>query len=155
MARVERHLRFGWWYLVMWVILGLVLETLHGFKTGWYLDVGNETRRLMLTLAHAHGAFLALVNIALGLTARSIPGFSLKRSASFSLVGATILMPVGFLLGGLVIYGGDPGLGIWLVPLGAFLLVYAVVAIALAVTAQHRDGAITTHRPSPPRKRRH
>ena len=35
--------------------LGLVLETLHGFKIGAYLDVSNETRRLMWRLAHVHG----------------------------------------------------------------------------------------------------
>ena len=60
-----RHLRFGWWALTVYVCLGIVLETMHGFKIGWYLDVGNETRRLMFTLGHFHGTMLALVNVAL------------------------------------------------------------------------------------------
>src|SRR5246500_5218576 len=68
----DRNLRFGWWSLLVFLSLGAVLETLHGFKIGWYVDVGNEMRRLMFTLAHAHGTALALVNIAAGLTARTI-----------------------------------------------------------------------------------
>jgi hypothetical protein len=61
-----RHLRFGWWALFISLVVGVFLETLHGFKLGWYLDVNNDMRRLMFTLAHAHGALLALVNIAPG-----------------------------------------------------------------------------------------
>jgi hypothetical protein len=60
----DRNLRFGWWSLLVFLSLGAVLEALHGFKIGWYVDVGNETRRLMFTLAQAHGTLLALVNIA-------------------------------------------------------------------------------------------
>src|SRR5882757_9366541 len=100
----DRHLRFGWWSLFGYLALGVVLETLHGFKLGWYLDVGNETRRLMFTLAHAHGTLLALVNIAAGLTARSLPGFELDRDASWALRWGAALVPLGFLLGGLVIH---------------------------------------------------
>ena len=39
-------------------------------------------------------------------------------------------MPGGFFLGGIVIYGGDPGLAILLLPLGAALLVAAVALTA-------------------------
>jgi len=101
-----RHLRFGWWALAIYVCLGIVLETMHGFKIGWYLDVGNEVRRLMFTLGHFHGTMLALVNIAAGLTIRSVEGFRIKRSVSWSLIGAAILLPGGFLLGGFVAYDG-------------------------------------------------
>ena len=59
-----RHLRFGWWALALYICLGIVLETMHGFKIAWYLDVGNDTRRLMFTLGHFHGTMLALVNVA-------------------------------------------------------------------------------------------
>jgi len=57
-----RHLRFGWWSLLVFATLGLILESLHGFKVRAYLDVSNETRRLMWTLAHAHGTLLAVVS---------------------------------------------------------------------------------------------
>jgi hypothetical protein len=112
-------------------VFGGALETLHGFKIGWYLDVGNEVRRLLFTLAHAHGTLLALVNIAAGLTARSIVRFDLRPSISVALIWAAILLPGGFFLGGIVTYGGDPGLGVWLVPVGAVLLLYSIARIAL------------------------
>lgn len=127
----ERNLRFGWWSLLVFLSLGAVLETLHGFKIGWYVDVGNEARRLMFTLAHAHGTLLALVNIAAGLTARIVDRFALRPSVSFSLIWAAILLPAGFFLGGIVIYDGDPGLGVWLVPIGAALMFYSIARIAL------------------------
>jgi hypothetical protein len=126
----DRHLRFGWWSLLAYLALGVVLETLHGFKLGWYLDVGNEMRRLMLTLAHAHGTLLALVNLAAGLTARTVRGFVIAPSASRTLLASAVLLPGGFFLGGLEIHGGDPGVGVVLVPIGALLLLYAVGRIA-------------------------
>ena len=127
----DRNLRFGWWSLLIFLSLGAILETLQGFKTGWYVDAGNETRRLMFTLAHAHGTLLAVVNIAAGLTARIVDRFALRSSVSFALIWAAILLPGGFFLGGIVIYDGDPGLGVWLVPVGAALLFYSIVRIAL------------------------
>jgi uncharacterized membrane protein len=127
----DRNLRFGWWSLLVFLSVGGALETLHGFKIGWYLDVGNETRRLMFTLAHAHGTLLALINIAAGLTVRKVDRFELRPSVSFALIWAAILLPAGFFLGGIVIYDGDPGLGVWLVPVGAILLFYSVARIAL------------------------
>ena len=67
-----RHIRFGWFALLLFATLGIILETMHGFKIGWYLDVGNETRRLMWRLAHAHGGLLAIVNIAFALTLKAV-----------------------------------------------------------------------------------
>ena len=130
----DRNLRFGWWSLLVFLSLGGGLETLHGFKIGYYVDVGNDMRRLMFTLAHAHGTAVGLVNIAAGLTARQFKQFDLRSSVSISLIWAGILFPVGFFLGGVVTYGGDPGLGIWLVPIAAVLLFYAVLSIAIEVT---------------------
>jgi hypothetical protein len=131
MNNLDRNLRFGWWSLLVFLSLGGVLEILHGFKIGWYVDVGSDMRRLMFTLAHAHGTALALVNIAAGLTARSVKALTPRASVCFGLIWAGILFPVGFFLGGVVTYGGDPGLGIWLVPIAALLLFYSVVRVAL------------------------
>ncbi len=134
----DRNLRFGWWALLAYLTLGLVLEILHGLKVSWYLDVGYETRRMMFTLAHAHGTLLALVNIAAALTVRAIAGLTLAPFAAHALIAATLLLPGGFLLGGLVTYGGDPGLGIALVPIGALLLVAGVARLARDLSRQIR-----------------
>ncbi len=127
------HLRFGWAALAVFVAMGACLEAMHGLKLGFYLDVSSSTRRFLWTLAHAHGALLALVNVAYGLTLRAVvmeerPG----RLASRCLIAATVLLPSGFFLGGIDIHGGDPGLAtLVLVPPGAVLLFVAVVATAL------------------------
>ncbi len=130
----RRHLRFGWWALLVFLTLGLILEALHGFKVEAYLRVSNETRRLMWTLAHAHGTLLALVNIAFACTLSFVPRWpdSGRNVASISLLGASILMPAGFFLGGAFIYSGDPGLGILLVPVGGILLFVSVLLTAQA-----------------------
>jgi hypothetical protein len=130
MHNSDRNLRFGWWSLLVFLSLGGALEALHGFKIGWYVDVGNEMRRLMFTLAHAHGTLLALLNVAAGLTVRNVERFELRPSISFALIWAAILLPAGFFLGGIVTYSGDPGLGVWLVPIGAALLFYSIARIA-------------------------
>lgn len=130
-----RHLRFGWWMLLVFLTLGITLELLHGFKVEWYLDRDHVTRRHMWTLAHAHGTLLALIHLAF---AASIPRLNARdlrwrHVASPCLYSATLTLPAGFFLGGLYIYSGDPGLGILLVPVGGFLLLIAVWLIALAV----------------------
>jgi hypothetical protein len=131
-----RHLRAGWWGLFVYLSFGIALEMLHGFKIGFYLDVTNHTRRLMWTLAHAHGTLLALVNIAFALTLPLLTTLSakLRNLASVLLLGALVLLPGGFFLGGLAIYSGDPGLGIILVPVGALFLLVAVFLIARCTT---------------------
>ncbi len=143
-ALANRHLRFGWWALLVFLSLGIVLELLHGFKVGWYLDIPPtatttqvvSTRRHMWTLAHAHGALLALVHLAF---AASIPRLDARDArwrsvASPCLFGATLTLPAGFFLGGWFVYSGDPGFGILLVPVGGFLLLISVWLIARSCT---------------------
>jgi hypothetical protein len=130
----RRHLRFGWWALLAFLTLGIALESFHGFKARFYLDVPQSTRRLLWTLAHAHGTLLALVNIAFGLSAAHLAAGAGRglRLASASLVAAALLLPGGFFLGGVVFYGGDPGVGVLLVPLGALALLAGVFLAARA-----------------------
>jgi len=54
-------IRFGLWALLAYLTLGLALEALHGFKVAWYLEF--ETRRLLWTLAHAHGVLVSVLTI--------------------------------------------------------------------------------------------
>lgn len=130
---VRRHLLIGWWSVFAFATLGLGLELLHGFKVGLYLDVSNETRRLMWTLAHAHGALLGLVHVAFAWSLQASPmAEGGERQASRFLTGAGVLLPGGFFLGGVRFYAGDPGVGVALVPVGAALLLAAVWRIARA-----------------------
>jgi len=135
------HFRFGWWVMVVFVTMGLALEAAHALKMGFYLSVGNETRRLMWTLAHAHGTLLGLVNIALGVTMIHFPEWKASRRqlASRALFIATALLPGGFLLGGLFVHSGDPGLGALLIPPGGILLVLSAGLVALGLSSRGDD----------------
>lgn len=135
-AQLERrHLLFGWWALLGFASLGLGLELLHAFKWGPYLDAGQETRRLMWRLTHAHGTLLALINLALANTVRGRAMLAERLEAvSPALLMASALMPLGFFAGGISAQASDPGLGIALVPLGAALLLFALGKTAWALT---------------------
>ena len=128
------HLKVGWWSLLLFLTLGLILETLHGFKIGFYLDVSNSTRRLMWTLAHAHGTLFSILNVVFAMSLHLMPEWegSDRTLASRCLLGALALIPLGFFLGGTVFYGGDPGIGVILVPPGALLLFLAALLTARA-----------------------
>jgi hypothetical protein len=130
---VKRHLTFGWWSLLIFLTAGLVLEGLHGLKSQAYLGVHQEIRRLMWTLAHAHGTLLSVVNLGFAFMVYVTGPWAEKRRnlASALLRAATILMPAGFFLGGLFTYSGDPGLGILLVPVGGIFLFVAVLITSM------------------------
>lgn len=144
---VGRHLTLGWSLLLIFLLLGTTLELFHGLKVGWYVDVTNATRRLMWTLAHAHGTLLGLVNLGFAATvrARALPARS-AAVASVCLLAASGLLPGGFFLGGIKIYGGDPGLGIYLTPVGAALLAAAGVATLAGLRRSTPSGQDATDR---------
>src|SRR5215469_5254486 len=75
----RRHMKAGWWMIFGFTAMGLMLELLHGFKIGWYVGGASETRRLMWTLAHAHGTLLGLVNLAFANTISSLSKWSANR----------------------------------------------------------------------------
>ena len=139
------------------MLFGLALEGFHAIKADWYLEQASETRRLMFTLAHAHGSLLGLLNIAFGLTVgRGLSGRS-PEMASRLLAAGTVLLPAGFFLGGLYLYGGDPGLGAALAPVGALAVLAAAALAALDAnghmivpTASEPGGAAG---PTSPKKR--
>lgn len=126
-ALARRHRRFGWYALLAFASLGLALEALHAFKAGFYLDVGADTRRSLWRLAHAHGALLALVNLAFAASLAHTEEAARARLelASACLMGGSVLLPAGFFIGGAFARGGDPGAGVLLVPVGALLFMLA------------------------------
>ena len=127
-----RHLRAGYWALAIYLVFGIVLESLHAVKAGFYLDVGSETRRLLFRLAHAHGTLFALINVVYGLTVRALPETG-RPVASAGLLGGLVLVPLGFFLGGLVVHGGDPGLGVIRARAGAIAFAVGVVVVARSI----------------------
>lgn len=137
-----RHLRMGWLGLLVFVSMGGVLELLHGFKLGLYLDVSNETRRLLWTLAHAHGALLSLLQIGFAGTILMLPNWTGQAIewASRCFIASLILVPGGFFAGGLFTHGGDPGLGVLLLPPGVALL-FTAVAITFRAALQAAPGS--------------
>jgi hypothetical protein len=125
---VKRHLRFGWWSLFVFVLMGTVLEGLIGFK--WTPYMTNDTRQVLWRLAHAHGTLLGLVHLAFALTVHSGESAMPHRWISPSLITASILLPGGFFAGGIFTFNGDPGVGVLVVPLGACFMIAAVLLIA-------------------------
>jgi hypothetical protein len=144
----RRHLLIGWWSVFGFGAVGLVLELLHGLKIGAYLDAGNETRRLMWTLAHAHGTLLGLAHIAFAATAGLVSIAESKlRQTSKTLIGASVFLPGGFFLGGVQFYSGDPGIGIAVVPVGALFLLTAAWTLARAVAESTSPPPVPAKRP--------
>ena len=132
----NRSLIFGWSWLALFMLGGLLLESLHLFKSAFYFEVA--IRRELWTLAHAHGALLALVNIVLGLYFTHF-GLPSTRTIANLMIAAAIFMPFGFLLGGVGNNEVDPSLAILMTPIGAVL---AILAIAILVK-QHLNVAIS------------
>lgn len=119
-------LKLGWSLLAIFLPLGLTLEALHALKLPVYL--GSAMRRELWTLAHAHGNFLGILCLLFAaLAPRWIPEPAARRRAARFLTLGAILMPLGFFLGGILNYEGDPSLGILLVPLGALSLLAALL----------------------------
>jgi hypothetical protein len=135
--RIRHHMRMGWHGLLIFGALGTLLEILHAWKNPAYLGVGNEIRRLMWTLAHAHGIGLSLLQIAYAATLAVVFNDQRPRlvRASRLLDASTLLMPLGFFLGGAVPYNSDPGIGVILVPLGALLFLAAAFFVAAELPA--------------------
>jgi hypothetical protein len=126
-------IRQGWISLAGWIAFGILIEGFIGFRTPALLD--DSVRRDMFRLAHAHGTLLNLVLIAAAICAR-LELVRIGRIASLGLRFAVVLLPAGFLLGGLWHFKDDPGLGIFLVPVGALLLL--ATALQLGLSAKRR-----------------
>jgi hypothetical protein len=125
------HRCFGWTLLCVALLFGTAVEALLGLKSVELLR--DPVRRELWSLAHFHGVGLALLNLVYALWADG-PGLSpsRRRAASRALLVGSTLLPIGFLLGGAFHPEGDPGLGIFLVPAGAALVIFVAAVHALA-----------------------
>ena len=115
--------------VAVWMSFGLLLEGLIAFRVPTYLL--DNVAREMFRLAHAHGTLLSLVVVAIGLCWRS--GFiAPPRIATLALRIGAVVMPVGFLLGGIGHYESDPSPLVFLAPLGGVMVIFGIVACAVS-----------------------
>jgi len=122
----SRARSFGFFSLLIWASLGVALEGAHAFKVSRYLD--DPARRELLVWGHAHGVGLALVLLAYA--AQGIQDEASARAGAH-LRRASVLMPLGFVLAVCGQSEADPGPAIWLVPVGALLLLWGLLGVAL------------------------
>jgi hypothetical protein len=126
---LKKTLRTGWLLLAVSLPLGVTLEALHGFKVQTYL--ASEMRRELWRLAHAHGTLLGILCLVFTALGEQHVAAPVRRSIARLVSWGAVLMPLGFFLGGILNSEGDPSLGIALVPVGAALLIVALVRLAL------------------------
>jgi Na+-driven multidrug efflux pump len=132
-------LRTGYWLLAVAIPFGLTLEALHGFKVRAFVQ--SEMRSELFRLAHAHGTLLGILCLVFAaLAEKNVPEASRLVIARLVAWGA-VLMPLGFFFGGILNSEGDPSLGIVLTPLGAVLLVVALVRAAQGTKTPPRDSS--------------
>ena len=115
--------------IAVWMTFGLLLEGLIGYKTPAYLN--DPVRRELFRLAHAHGTLLSLLLLGLALVCDRFE-VRLASIVTLALRGGVVLMPIGFVRGGVWHYESDPGVGIWRVPVAAVMVVFGVVSLAIA-----------------------
>jgi len=129
----SRHQVWGWRLLLLFLFLGMVLDGMHGFKVGFYLDPQNRMRRELWTLAHAHGTLVAVVHLlySFSITMNWWANGRRAKLASNMLFAAALLLPGGFFLGGIAPSEGDPWIGVWAVPVGGLFLLSAVFLATL------------------------
>ena len=133
----DKTFALGLWLLLISVPLGLTLEALHALKVQVYL--GSALRRELWTLAHAHGNLLGLLCLVFAsIAGRCWPEPGARAFVLRCVRIAAILMPLGFFLGGVLNYEGDPSYGVLLVPAGAAFL---VIGLLRAVLSRSRSDA--------------
>ncbi|UJR80970.1 hypothetical protein [Sandaracinus amylolyticus] len=121
--------RVGWTALLAWALFGLALEAMHGFKIGAYLD--DALARELLVLAHAHGVGLSLVVLVFGEAGTPLFDHGDHGAMRALHIGA-LIVPLAFALSSIAHPEGDPNVIVWLVPIGAVLVIYAIARAALA-----------------------
>ena len=134
MNAIGKTVRVGWLLLAIALPFGVTLEALHGFKVQAYL--ASDMRREMWRLAHAHGTLLGILCLVCGAIGEAWVPEAIRPRVMAMIRWGSVLMPLGFFLGGVLNSEGDPSLGILLVPVGALLLIVALVRVALASRAR-------------------
>lgn len=129
--KASTHLRAALLLLALFLASGLLLEAALGARAEAYL--GDPLRREFLRLAHAHGALLALVNVALASAmARLETPEAWARAIRWGALSGALAVGLGFAGGGLWHGPTDPGPLVLFVPAGAFALLSSLVLVAIS-----------------------
>jgi hypothetical protein len=116
--------------LAFWMTFGLLLEGFLGYKIPAYLN--DDIRRELFRLAHTHGALFSIVLIVIALCTKA--DFIKPNSyAQNALRIGSVMMPTGFLLGGVWHFESDPGYAIILAPVGGILVIFGIVSSVLSL----------------------
>jgi hypothetical protein len=116
--------------IAAWMSFGLLLEGFIGFRVSGYMSV--PLRREMFQLAHTHGTLLSLLLLISALTISKGLVYPNKFSL-LSLRTGTILMPFGFLLGGIWTNKEEPNALVFLAPIGGILVIFGIINFALSI----------------------
>lgn len=154
LAASSRHFVIGWVGLAIAMVGGLLVDLMLGLKLGLYLDVDNQTRRLLWRLAHAHAAGFSLVHLVFAAyLSTQVDRIStpLRAASQLATIGL-IALPAGFALGGAQLYGDDPGLAIFLAPVGGVAMTLAAACIVWDAYSRRRRGFPATEAGDLPRE---
>ena len=126
------HLRWGWWLLAVFGLMGLVLDSFHGFKQSFYVAEDVQLRRLLWMTSHGGGVVLGILNIAFAASLHRFSTGLVCLRSSMGLIAANVAIPSGLFMAGLFLHDGQPGTGLLLFFIGAVLLLGSLVLIAQA-----------------------
>jgi hypothetical protein len=129
-TNVRSLLRQSFVGLAAWLSFGLLLEGFIGFRVSAYMS--DLTRRELFQLAHTHGTLLSLLLLLCTLTISKQLVYP-NKSAVLALRLGAILMPFGFLLGGIWTRGEEPNFLIFLAPIGGISVIFGVINLALSI----------------------
>jgi hypothetical protein len=116
--------------IAAWMSFGLLLEGFLGFRVSGYMS--DLARREMFRLAHTHGTLLSILLLISALTISSNLVYP-NKFAILSLRIGTILMPLGFLLGGIWTNKEEPNLLVFLAPIGGILVIFGLINFVFSI----------------------
>ena len=126
------HLRWGWWLLAIFGLMGLVLDSFHGFKQPFYVAEDVQLRRLLWMTSHGGGVVLGILNIAFAASLHRFSTGLVCLRSSMGLLAANVAIPSGLFMAGLFLHDDRPGTGLLLFFIGTVLLLGSLLLMAQA-----------------------
>ncbi len=133
---VRSLLRQSFIGIAAWMSFGLLLEGFIGFRVSAYMSV--PIRREMFQLAHTHGTLLSILLLISALTISKDLVYPNKLAILLLRIG-TVLMPLGFLLGGIQPNKDEPNALVFLAPIGGILVILGIINLAFSIKKTNAD----------------